>query len=142
MKAALIILASVCLPAANSSPEPPAKDHEPIGAVLARVPPKARAKRNPLENDAQALLGGRKLFDQHCAECHGESGDGTRRAPGLRGALLDQASDGEIFWIMTNGVLRHGMPAWGKLPEPQRWQIVAFLRSMKVPASEPTENPR
>jgi hypothetical protein len=38
-----------------------------------------------------------------------------------------QATPGEIFWVITNGVIRKGMPAWAKLPAPERWQIVAFL---------------
>ncbi len=40
---------------------------------------------------------------------------------------MQQATPGEIFWVVTNGVIRKGMPAWAKLPAPQRWQIVAFL---------------
>ena len=36
---------------------------------------------------------------------------------------------GEIFWILTNGVVRRGMPAWSKLPAEQRWQIITWLKS-------------
>jgi hypothetical protein len=35
-----------------------------------------------------------------------------------------------LFWILTNGVVRQGMPVWSKLPEPQRWQIVTFVKSL------------
>ena len=35
-------------------------------------------------------------------------------------------------WLITNGVVRRGMPAWSKLPEPQRWQIIVFLRSRET----------
>jgi mono/diheme cytochrome c family protein len=105
------------------------RNAEPASAVLARVPDEARAKRNPLENDPEAPAAGKKLFAQHCAECHGETGVGGKRGPSLRGAV-EQATPGEIFWILTNGVVRRGMPAWSKLPEPQRWQIIAFLRGL------------
>lgn len=106
------------------------RNDEPAGQVLARIPAKARAKCNPLANDPDATAAGRKLFEQHCAECHGETADGSKRGPSLRADALQQATPGEIFWILTNGVVRRGMPAWSKLPEPQRWQIVTWLRSL------------
>jgi mono/diheme cytochrome c family protein len=96
--------------------------------ALARVPDKARAKRNPLEHDPDAAAAGEKLFEQHCAECHGMKAEGTKRAPSLLNRQLQQASPGAIFWIVTNGVVRRGMPVWSRLPEPERWQIVTFLR--------------
>jgi mono/diheme cytochrome c family protein len=96
--------------------------------ALANVPEKARAKPNPLEHDPDAVTAGGKLFERHCAECHGTRAEGTKRAPSLSNQQLQQASPGAIFWIVTNGVVRRGMPVWSKLPEPQRWQIVTFLR--------------
>ena len=112
-----------------------------IAAVLAKIPAKARAKQNPLEGDADAPIAGKKLFDQHCAECHGESAQGSKRAPGLRGPLAG-ATPGEIFWILTNGVVRRGMPEWSRLPEPQRWQIVVYLQSLQATgALSPTAAP-
>lgn len=42
-------------------------------------------------------------------------------------------------WILTNGVVRRGMPVWSKLPEPQRWQLVSFLKSLRNPSSLPVE---
>jgi mono/diheme cytochrome c family protein len=98
-----------------------------IEALLAKVPAKARAKKNPLADDAEAPMAGKKLFARHCAECHGVSADGSRRGPNLRVSEIAQAAPGEIFWILTNGVVRSGMPSWSKLPETQRWQIISFL---------------
>jgi len=46
---------------------------------------------------------------------------------------VQQATPGTLFWILTNGVVRRGMPVWSKLPEPERWQIVTFLQSLKSP---------
>ena len=104
-----------------------AQNYEPVDFVLARVPEKARLKRNPFENDPEAAAAGKKLFEQHCAECHGMAADGAKRGPSLRVEQVQRATPGEIFWIATNGVVRHGMPSWSKLPEPQRWQIITFL---------------
>ena len=99
-------------------------------SILAHVPQKDRAKAAPIEDSDETRLAGQKLFEQHCAECHGESDGGTRRGPSLRDPALQQAKDGEIFWVLTNGVIRRGMPPWDKLPEPQRWQVVNFVKSL------------
>ncbi len=45
---------------------------------------------------------------------------------------MQQAMPGALFWILTNGGVQRGMPDWSKLPEPQRWQIVAFLKSFRA----------
>src|SRR4029077_1680814 len=101
-----------------------------VYAELAKAPDKARAKRNPMENDPDAVAAGQNLFKQHCSECHGSAGYGTEKAPSLRAEEVQSATPGAIFWILTNGVVRRGMPVWSKLPEPQRWQLVSFIRSL------------
>lgn len=101
---------------------------------IAQAPQKARAKQNPLERDPEAVTAGGILFEQHCAECHGEKGEGSRKGPSLRAAQIQNAEPGTIFWILTNGVVRKGMPVWSKLPEPQRWQIVSFIKSFAASA--------
>jgi mono/diheme cytochrome c family protein len=99
-------------------------------AELAKAPEKARGRTNPLEADPDAVAAGRKLFEGHCAECHGETAAGGKKAPSLRAQEVQQATPGAIFWVLTNGVVRRGMPVWSKLPEPQRWQIVSYLKSL------------
>lgn len=99
-------------------------------AELAKVPEKARTRLNPLAGDPEAVAAGRKLFSQHCAECHGNNAEGGRKAPNLRAAEVQNATPGTLFWILTNGVVRRGMPVWSKLPEPERWQIVSFVKSL------------
>lgn len=101
-----------------------------VYAELGKAPKKAVARRNPLEKDAEAVAAGAKLFDQHCAECHGATAEGGRKGPSLRSHEVQQATPGTLFWILTNGVVRRGMPVWSKLPEPQRWQIVTYLKSL------------
>jgi cytochrome c oxidase cbb3-type subunit 2 len=106
---------------------------------LAKVPEKARAKPNPLLHDPDALAAGGKLFEQHCAECHGAKAAGTKRGPSLMKEPVEQATPGALFWILSNGVVRHGMPDWSKLPEPQRWQLVTYLKSFGAVPAKPTE---
>jgi mono/diheme cytochrome c family protein len=110
------------------------KDHRDssVYAELGKAPEKARSKRNPMENDKDAVAAGRNLFEQHCAECHGATAEGGKKGPSLRVEEVQNAEPGAIFWILTNGVVRKGMPVWSKLPEPQRWQLVRFLKSLSL----------
>jgi mono/diheme cytochrome c family protein len=125
----LLVLA--VLPAAAQKENPPhTKTESSVYAELEKVPRKAMARRNPLESDPDAVAAGAKLFRLHCAECHGEMAQGGRKAPSLLADPVQRATPGTLFWILTNGVVRHGMPAWSKLPEPQRWQIVSFIESL------------
>ena len=107
-----------------------------VYAELAKAPKKAVARRNPLESDPDAILAGGKLFDQHCTECHGELADGTKKGPSLLADPVYQATPGALFWLLTNGVVRRGMPVWSKLPEPQRWQLVSYIKSLTPPKPE------
>jgi mono/diheme cytochrome c family protein len=100
-------------------------------AIFAKIPENARVQPNPLWNDPDAITAGKKLFAQHCAECHGVNAEGVRRkAPNLRKDEVQAATAGSIFWILSNGIVRHGMPDWSKLPEAQRWQITTYIKSM------------
>jgi cytochrome c len=107
-------------------------------AEFAKVPNKARTRHNPLEADPEAVAAGKKLFQQHCAECHGTTAEGGKKAPNLRGEEVQQATPGTLFWILTNGVVRRGMPVWSKLPEPERWQIVTFIKSLTPATASPS----
>jgi mono/diheme cytochrome c family protein len=113
------------------------KEDSSVCDELGKAPKKAAARRNPLENDPEAVEAGANLFALHCAECHGVAAEGGRKAPSLRADPVRRASPGTLFWILTNGVVRRGMPVWSKLPEPQRWQIVSYLKSL--PAAEPSK---
>jgi len=98
---------------------------------LRNVPEKVRLRNNPVEGDPNSVPVGKKLFRQHCAECHGATGEGGKKAPSLRVEEVQQAAPGALFWILTNGVVRRGMPVWSKLPEPQRWNLVSYIKTLK-----------
>lgn len=121
----------------NTAPARTKKNNS-VYAELTKAPKKAVARRNPLERDPDAVAAGANLFDQHCAECHGNMAEGGRKAPSLLADPVQQATPGTLFWILTNGVVRRGMPVWSKLPEPQRWQIVTFLKSLN-PTPRPAQ---
>ncbi len=112
-----------------------------VYAEIAKAPEKARAKRNPLEKDPDAVAAGSILFEQHCSECHGDAAEGGRKGPSLLAPEVQSAEPGAIFWILTNGVVRRGMPVWSKLPEPQRWQLVSFIKSLGAVSPKPQNPP-
>ena len=96
---------------------------------LHRVPAADRARTNPYRGQADAAAAGGRLYAEHCSRCHGADLEGTRGKPSLRTDVVRNATDGELFWLLKNGDLRHGMPSWSSLPESERWQIIAYLRS-------------
>jgi mono/diheme cytochrome c family protein len=76
--------------------------------------------------------GGRKLFERNCAQCHGREGNGVaNNSADLQLPVVQEQSDGTLFWKITNGNPRRGMPSFSGLPEMQRWQLVLYLRTLK-----------
>lgn len=140
----LLFFSSIFLSVAAQQPSISASTQNPkeqsAYSEIGKAPEKARAKRNPLEKDPDSIAAGRILFEQRCAECHGDNAEGSKKAPSLRVSEIQDAEPGAIFWILTNGVVRKGMPVWSKLPEPLRWQLVSFIKSLG-PAHSKTEAP-
>ncbi len=99
------------------------------GLAFRNAPASASQMKNPYSGDAQAAAGGRKLYSQNCAQCHGNNLQGIGPAPGLISPTVKNASGGELFWFVTNGDLNKGMPSWSNLPKQQRWQIVTYVKS-------------
>lgn len=105
------------------------------GSWLHKVPAKARARSNPLADDPDASAAGAKVYAQHCATCHGNNAEGKMHGkhyrPNLHSKRVKGATSGELFWVLTNGSLRNGMPSWSRFPEAERWQIVSYLKSLR-----------
>jgi len=161
---AIALLLALGVATAQTESSSPARKNNSVYAELAKAPKKAAGRRNPLEADSDAVAAGGKLFAMHCAECHGEMAEGGKKAPSLLADEVQRATPGTLFWLprncrvlsrnypaktssfplcpdrrpgpslLTNGVVRHGMPVWSKLPEPQRWQLVRFIKSLTFAA--------
>jgi mono/diheme cytochrome c family protein len=110
------------------------------GSWLKHVPEADRQRINPLAGQADAVAAGGRMFEDHCAKCHGADALGRGKRPSLRSNRVQHATDGEIFWLLKNGNLGKGMPAWAALPEPMRWQIIAYLKSLGPDAPAATDN--
>ncbi len=101
------------------------------GGWLKKVPAQDRTRVNPYAGNSQAIDAGKILFESNCAKCHGSEAMGKHNRPSLRSARIEhEATDGDIAWLLKNGNSWKGMPSWSSLPEPQRWQIIAYLRSL------------
>jgi mono/diheme cytochrome c family protein len=103
------------------------------GSWLKAVPQADRVRTNPYAASGGAVAAGRNLFRNNCAKCHGEDAEGKGSRPSLKSERIQAASDGELAWLIKNGEAYKGMPGWGGLPEPERWQIVTYLRSLNTP---------
>jgi len=125
---ALLFAELAVLGAAPAKTETP--EQESVYAELTKAPEKYRNRTNPLANDPDAAAAGGVLFKEHCEDCHGQQATGGKKAPSLRAKEVQQATPGTIFWILSNGVVRRKMPVWSKLPEPQRWQLVSYIKSL------------
>jgi mono/diheme cytochrome c family protein len=99
------------------------------GAWLRKVPDAERKRVNPYAGQADAAAG-KLLFADNCAKCHGDDALGRHGRPNLRSERIAHTTDGELAWLLKNGSMWKGMPSWSALPEPERWQIIAYLRSL------------
>ena len=131
-------------------------------AMLARnarhlaIPANARSEHNPVPLSDQNLHEAMAHFADHCAPCHGNDGSGDTlygrglypKPPDLRLAETQKLSDGELFWIIENGIRFTGMP--GFVPphgSQDDWKLVLFLRhlpqlTMEERAEMERDNPK
>ncbi len=101
------------------------------GAWLNNVPQRDRERVNPYRDQPDAVAAGRLIFIDHCAHCHGNDADGTKKRPSLRSSRVQQeATDGDLHWLLVNGNRSQGMPSWIKLGDPQIWQVICYVKSL------------
>ena len=98
-------------------------------------------RQNPYEGQSSAAMAGKKLFRRYCAACHSPHGDGTMRAPSLASGPVQDAEPGALFWFLTNGDLKRGMPSWSGLPAERRWQLVTYLKSLSAGSTHDRDKP-
>jgi mono/diheme cytochrome c family protein len=103
----------------------------PDGHWLEKVPARDRERSNPYQSQADAVSAGRRIYEDHCMKCHGEDAEGDKKHPSLHSdRVQSQATEGDLHWLLVNGYMKKGMPSWAKLPDPQLWQLVAYIRSL------------
>ena len=104
--------------------------------------------QNPVSNTQENFVAAREHFADHCASCHANDGSGNTemgrnlypKAPDMRLPRTQTLSDGELFYIIENGVMLTGMPGWSTgTPEGEKssWQLVHFIR--RLPSLTPED---
>jgi mono/diheme cytochrome c family protein len=102
-----------------------------------KVPEDAKKVKNPEKPTPETLKEAKMLFQNNCAPCHGDSGEGdgpvsdellVKPANLTDAKSMNPQTDGELFYRITTGF--SGMPSWSKLPEEQRWRLVNYLRTL------------
>ncbi len=103
------------------------------------MPSNARERINPV-NKTTVLDEAMEHWADHCAVCHGNDGAGQVQmgrqmyphAPDMRKEPTQTLTDGELFYIIENGIRLSGMPAWGgsKVGEQASWKLVHFIRHL------------
>lgn len=110
------------------------------------TPAGAREMKNPFLETEASLTEAKEHFIEHCSICHGIDGRGQTvigrnlypKVPLMTDAETQQLTDGELFYIISNGVRFTGMPAWGGEDSPESiWGLVAFIR--RLPKLTPEE---
>ena len=106
------------------------------------IPSRARKETNPWKASPENLEAAREHFLARCAVCHGNDGSGVTQVgrnlypkpPDLRAPKTQDLTDGQIHYIIQNGVRLTGMPAWGHPHDEadnEGWMLVLFIRSLR-----------
>lgn len=83
------------------------------------------------------LLQGKKLFQVHCALCHGPNGEGARGPTLARARLSHAPDDAALLKILEDGIRGTEMPGAGAMDDREMRQTAAYVRSLgKVPAKD------
>jgi mono/diheme cytochrome c family protein len=126
-----------------SAREQPSAVEELIARAARRwaVPRASRSAVNPVPFSTEVWADSRAHFADHCASCHANDGSGQTeigrnlypKALDMRLPATQDLTDGELYWIIENGIRFTGMPAWGSGTgnDPDTWKLVHFIRRVK-----------
>ncbi len=96
--------------------------------------------KNPVKFSPESVQAGKEAFGAYCYVCHGLDGQNTGvpfannvspQIPLLSDREVQSYSDGQLKWIIENGIAPSGMPASrGTLSDDEMWAIVVYLRHL------------
>jgi mono/diheme cytochrome c family protein len=109
------------------------------------IPASERGAKNPFSPTPEILSEARAHFADHCATCHANDGSGKTeigenlypKSPDMRQSETQNLTDGEIYYIIHNGIRLTGMPAWGDpTKDDDSWKLVLFIRHLPQMTTE------
>ncbi len=143
----LLVVGYVSLNSLFFAPGPPGRVETALAsrARTLAIPSEARQARNPFAGQKDAWRAVLDHYAEHCEACHGYDGHGggeigrnlDPRTPDMARASTQQLTDGELFYIIENGVRWTGMPAWKRDHTPEEtWRLVSFVRHIPALTTE------
>jgi mono/diheme cytochrome c family protein len=105
-----------------------------------------KGDKNPFAAEPAVIEEGARQFQQHCGVCHGLDGQNTGiifaermspPVPDLKSPDVQEYTDGQLRWIIANGIAPSGMPAWkGNVSDDVMWKMVVFIRNLPAKGSQ------
>jgi cytochrome c5 len=132
----LLLASSGELTAQQSGAQEKPKDAQ-AATSDSKIPPEEAARKNPVPSTPEGLAEARRFYKYQCTMCHGENGDGKgdlvetmklKMNDWRDASSLASRTDGELFYILTNG--RGAMVGEGdRTKEEMRWKLINLVRS-------------
>jgi mono/diheme cytochrome c family protein len=104
-----------------------------------------KSQKNPLPYNAETWADGKEAFSHYCVACHGVDGQNTGvpfadhispPIPLLTSPDVQSYTDGQLKWILDNGIRPSGMPgSKGTLSDDEPWSIIVYLRRLPPQAA-------
>jgi mono/diheme cytochrome c family protein len=150
MRSFFIAMAAIILAGMTGcKADPPGKlETETITFAKHHVFIRNKGQRNPLPYDTETWNDGKEAFSHYCVACHGMDGQNTGvpfvdhispPIPSLASDEVQQYTDGQLKWILDNGIRPSGMPgSKGTLSDDELWSIIVFLRHLPAAGSQGT----
>jgi mono/diheme cytochrome c family protein len=111
-----------------------------VQGVKKKITVGGKNDKNPIPYSEAAAKSGQEHFMHHCQICHGYDGQNTGvpfatkmdpPVPELNSADVQEYTDGQLKWIIENGIAPSGMPAWkGILDDEEMWAMVHYIRHL------------
>jgi cytochrome c len=105
-----------------------------------------RSEKNPLPPTRENIDNGKESFDHYCVACHGLDGQNTGvpfastmspPVPSLASPAVQSYTDGQLKWIIENGLFPSGMPASKNiLTDEEIWSAVLYIRHLPAAGSQ------
>ena len=137
--AELGLLCALTLAGCEATP-PSRPESATANLVKHRITVRNKRQKNPLRFTPQTLADGKEAFGHYCVVCHGNDGQNTGvpflehmapPVPSLASAEVQTYTDGQLKWILDNGIFPSGMPgSKGTLSDDELWSIVMYLRHL------------
>jgi mono/diheme cytochrome c family protein len=134
-----LLVVSAALSGCKASP-PGRVENAVMTSIKHRITVGNRSAKNPLQDNAATVADGKTAFSHFCAACHGLDGQNTGvpfadrmspSVPSLASANIQGYTDGQLKWVIDNGIWPSGMPgSKDVLSDDEIWSIVVYLRHL------------